>query len=652
MMRRGLSMLILGLVVVWPGRAVAIKGVVHLGRRVVLGDFGGDLELGLDRDQRKQDQPQAGGGFTPQEATQTTWREAIGLHTRGFVYHPRFLIFRLKGRWTLQQGQESGTGQRDNVNARLTDYSADGTFLQAHPYSLDLLSNRTTSIVDSTFTPQRVVTRRESQVALRLKRLRMPTTFRLRRASSVQQGTFPYQERHDQAHMDSQYWADTSRATFTYDYDSQDSTSLANNLVSHRAFLTVAADLDPEYDGRANGEAEIFRQSGNVLVQRNRGEGRFHWAFSDTVTSDLTAEVDNETIRRSNLMRVGLHGQLHHRLYQSLFTTFSGRVERLTIDAGLENEVGGVAAVTYRKQIPGGVLAIELHGGRSYTSDSGFGGQGQRVDEPHTIPVEGVVALDQPGVLGETVVVTDPTGLIFYVRGVDYDLFESRGTTLLTTRFGGRLRPGRSIVVDYAFQSQPDAAFVTLDRGAGVSLSFGWGLQLYLRKSSRHLRLTRGAISEDRLEPERNTEAGISLVHGPSTSSVTYAERINPNSPFRRLSAEELLNFRPYRNLSCSLSGRWGLTHLLDLQQTFQGRTVRGQVQWDLRGRLSVRAYARYGTQDQIGETVDTVAYGVEMSARYRAYRLELTDRQERYQSTTIGQTDENILYVRLTRAF
>jgi len=619
---------------------------------VVFGDFGGDLELGLDRDQRRQDQPQVGGGFTRQETTQTAWREALGLHTRGFVYHPRFFIFRLKGRWTLEQGQESGGGQGDNLRSRLTDYSADGTFLQAHPYSLDLLTNRTTSVVDDTFAPQRVLTRKESQIALRLKRFRFPTTISLRHASSVQDGDFPYDERHDQAHLDTHYRGSASREAFTYDYDTQDSTSLANNLVSHRAFLTTEADLDPAHDGRASGQAEIYRQSGNVELQRNRADGRFHWAFSDTVVADLSAASDTEVVQHRDIMRVRLNGRLTHRLYNSLFTTLSGRVQRVAIDAGVENEVGGGLTLSYHKRIPGGMLSIELHGGRSYTSDSGFGGQGQQVDETHAIPIEGFVALDQPGVLGDTVVVTDATGRILYDRGVDYELYDLRGVTLLTTVAGGRLRPGETVAVDYAFQSQPDAAFVSLDRGAGIDLSFDGGLDLYFRQSNRHLRLARGAVSEDRLQPARDTEAGLIFAHGPSLTRLTYTEHLNPNAPSRRLAAREALRFRPYRNLDVSFSGQWGVSHLIDLDQTFQGRSVRGEVQWQLRGRVSTRAYARYGTQDQIGETVDSLGYGLEVSAFYRQYRLMLTDRQSRFNSTSIGQTDENILYVRLKRDF
>jgi len=631
---------------------VAAARILHLGKHVFFGDIGGDLEVGVDRDDRSQDQPQRGGGFARQDSSHLAVREGLGLHTRGFVYHPRFFVFQLRGHWTFEQGREEGTGENNNTNERLTDYRATGTFLRAHPYSLDLSASRTTNLIDAAFTPQEVQTSQEEEVRLRLKRYRFPTTVSYRRSSTELSGIFPYQERREEGHYDSRSFHKRGTARLSYDYDRQDSTSLANNLTSHRVQLTGDAALDPENERRVNGRVELFRQSGNVVIQRNLGVGTFHWAFADTVTSDLSIDSDKEVLQGRDIFRNTLRGQLRHRLYESLFTTLSGRLERQSIDEGQQDEGGGAVSVTYRKRIPGGVLSLTAHAGRIYTTEQDLGGTGQAVAEAHTIPVEGVVPLEHGGVVAESVIVTDSTGLLLFVRDVDYRVIDTGTGSLLATVVGGRLQPGREIRVTYAFLSQPDAAFVTLDRGAGVDLSFRWGVQLYLHQSTRHQGLVRGTVSDNRLQPERHTEAGAIVKHGPSSTSFQFVEQIDPNTPYRRLQARESLQFRPYRNLSLGLTGQWGVTRLPTLQDSFQGRSVVGQVRWQIRGRVSTHLEAGYDTQEQIGDRVDRLHAGVEVTARYRQYRLVVTDRQEHFESASIGQTDENILYVRLHRDF
>ena len=650
--RRPLVLVLLALLLAARGAEAA--GGDRFGRPLAIDSLHGHVALAYDRRSRSQDLRQFGGGFQQIEDNEAIFEEELAVATRGYAYHPRLLIFDIDAVVTFQQRNQEIAGQEGiDSDTVLQDYRADLTLLQQHPYTLQLFASRATFDVDSVFVARQKVTNETEGLRLSLKALPFPTILSFQHTENDQEGRFRRQEERVEARYQSRFRTPDSDGYLTYDFDDRQSTYFDEPLITHRLRFAGSSRLGAEHQGRAKISAGLERQSGAFIQQKEDASGDLRWRFTDHLQSDTRLRVDRQDRQERDFLLVTGETRLAHQLYESLTTTLSVDGARQTLDdAGVDEEVGGGLGFDYRKRIPGGTLILNLNGHRSFNREEDLGGLGQVVDEAHTIPAEGFVFLDEPSADVESLIVTDNSGLTLFVEGIDYRLDKLGSTVRLTAITTGALQLGTAILVDYAFRGQPDATFYTDTWGGGGRLAFDWGLSLFAQHGRTSHDLQSGSDSGDRLQTTAVSTAGIELDRGPSRTSLSYQEQDNRTNPFRRWQADESLRFRPTANLSLILNAGWGVTVLPKEDESLQGITAVGRVEWQPVPVARLQLTTLYASQERVDDRIDRLRVEVEARFRHRAIEAILSDSQEFSDSDLSGERRENLLYVNVRRLY
>ncbi len=202
-------------------------------------------------------------------------------------------------------------------------------------------------------------------------------------------------------------------------------------------------------------------------------------------------------------------GALQHRLYDSLTSVAQVEVVDAASDLTEHRTYREGLTFNYRKQIPGGVLQVGLHGTLAQTEEESTGTTQLVADESHTFG-GGPILLNNPNVVAGSVVVTDTTGVITYVEGLDY-LLLPRGLLLEVVRLGaGGIPSTGTILMDYQFLVSRELAYEALSLGVNARVSLWNWLTLYGAHDMTDTEVTRGeALS--RIQDREDSVVGAEI---------------------------------------------------------------------------------------------------------------------------------------------
>jgi len=624
---------------------------------IVLQGVGGRLDLEYEREHAVQESPAGDREVSSSTATQNGWRELVAMEGRGFVYHPRFLVFDVDGEVELQQLDETteSGGSSDSVetNALLRGYGVNLGLFQEHPYGVDLFARRRTGITDSAFTPQQEVVSELEGARLNLRKRRIPSFFSLQRATTQQGGAFPLDEERTEARYQADYRGESGEGRLVYTLNENDSSFATEPLLTHRIELSSGGRFDPDHGATANLSAGASRQTGLFLFQEEHVAGGFGWKFTPRLHSHLQTAARRQSSPGSRVTDVQSSLSLVHQLYESLETSFDFAADHQHInEAGRDDEVSGDLAWAYRKRVPGGSLSLSLGGNRTLNREEGLGGRGLAIDERHTFLVDGVVFLDELSVLVETVVVTDPTGNLPYIDGLDYRIETVGDWTRLELVPGGRLRVGDTVLVDYEVHAQPDVTFLTDGWNVGGAYAFNWGLAVYASRSHSAVHLQSGEASSLRFQSSTGTNVGARLSRGISTSEVSYEKQENPSSPYDRVQARQTITLRPSSTVAVAIAGAWTRTTYPALAESFAGKTAMARADWYPRRFARVSFQTTYDEREQIADKLTGLRFQLEGNLRYRLIEISMVDTQDYIDSDISGHDENNRLFLRLRKRF
>ncbi|MBI4584469.1 MAG: hypothetical protein HY717_10650 [Planctomycetes bacterium] len=212
---------------------------------------------------------------------------------------------------------------------------------------------------------------------------------------------------------------------------------------------------------------------------------RWHEIFESKITKDLSGDTQfrfekNDT-NLIDLTTIRGEGSLRHQLYDSLSTTlhlFGGR--QIVDGSSTTDNVGGDLSFLYHKKTPAGIFRCTsvTFLERRFTEND----QGGAIDESHTFPAAPPeeIRLLRSGIDLASLVITDPTGLIFYRENTDYTLAQdSNGFITITRVFTGTIPLGGTILVDYVFKTGTDFTLDTFDQTLRLEHEFTGGLTPY-----------------------------------------------------------------------------------------------------------------------------------------------------------------------------
>ena len=317
------------------------------------------------------------------------FREGFDIETKGWVYHPALLTFRLGFRPELNQIiEERDSGESDSSNGFLAAYSLDATFLQSKPYTLHLFGQRYEDSLRSAFA-ERSDTKVDTYGAdLMLKYRVLPTTLSYVHRSSEQSGFFDSDEDSDQLRMSMRHSGEKSDTRLDANYNDTERkisgtttrTKNSNNYLQNNYNITgdrrvvLNSYLSYRWTESDSTDTSDFRVTEN-LDWRHRENLRSHYRAS--YEKDESGDFDRET--------TSFDARLTHLLYENLTTTVEGRASLSDFTEGSENNYGGNLNFDYLRRIPWGTLNLtagwDYQVTRRYLDDNDI----QVIDEPHVL---------------------------------------------------------------------------------------------------------------------------------------------------------------------------------------------------------------------------------------------------------------------------
>ena len=165
-----------------------------------------------------------------------------------------------------------------------------------------------------------------------------------------------------------------------------------------------------------------------------------------------------------------------HSYLQNLTTT--GQLSGLTRNSDLEDETQWHTGLdtAYRKRDLFGA-SVTANIGAAYQLTDRVSEQGLLVvnDEPHTMPISGIVTLNKRFIISGSIIVTDADSVVVFSEGFDYEIFSAvEDLTQLIVIPGGRIGSGDRVLVSYRASSLPSLEYSTVFTHYSLGFDFGW----------------------------------------------------------------------------------------------------------------------------------------------------------------------------------
>ncbi len=525
--------LLLAVVLLLVGAArVSGAQATDLVRPVRISSLVGDVELGWEL-QRQVRRPEGAPATFRQE--ETTSLAGIHLNVGGSFLHPALFPFALDGTFRLRRSDvDTNTGIfSGSRDANASQYTARLGFLPSRPWNAQFLATRFLQDIDSTFAPRNAIARREWRLALRHRSRGWPLTFEVGR----QRARGIYGDPRDETrrrwlagtnHVGKQSstraefrWLDYRERSSAQDYEMLRAT--ASHLWwpdDERRIVVTTTAYGYERNGTANGSLVDVRQG-------------LAWTPSRRFRSRIGAEFrDQEDAITGRTRSRQADGALRHVLWGSLATSVDALFQSVDLPAGGSRDVNEEALLfDYTRHLPRGVLS--LGAGRRWRRD-------RDVSPSRQVPGELVLAwdpgspilLDDPGLLPDSVQVTDPEGAIVYAEGLDWELVSLDGLFEVRVLDGGSITPGTRLRVTWLAVTSSELDVRTLVRTHVAGWRDRSGFYVHWTRTRNSPDVLAGSAA-GRVERSRDSRARIGVTRPRWRLDLVYRGHRSSILPYR-----------------------------------------------------------------------------------------------------------------------
>ena len=371
-----------------------------------------------------------------------------------------------------------------------SQFDINALILGKGPAPLTVFARRFETQLDRAFAGSIDSTTSEFGAAVRLFTETVPTTMRYsHRTENVRdQLGIISDDRVEDNFSGLSFWApgDGQRLTLDYDLEFVDETRSASGGISytrHDGQLIHEWDFGPDNEHDLRSALLVREQTGDFEESTLRLTETLSLRHSDTLRTryNLTLE-DREVSGQVQRLAQG-RATLRHELFDSLATTASVGASRTELpnDDFTRDDFDGALNLEYTKRVPLGRFDASASLTALRVDESERGHVLRIFDAPRVLRSGVPALLVGDTILEDSIVITDQSGSVFYVDGLDYtsDPFPDR-IELLRSLIGSIVE-GQTVLVDYSLgpeaaatidtYSSSLAARYTIERGALTGFS-------------------------------------------------------------------------------------------------------------------------------------------------------------------------------------
>lgn len=562
------------------------------------------------------------------DATTNTVKEYLDFETKGWAYHPAFLLhhIRLRPEWEQAQGQltiaNTGGGKRDEDPTRdkfLLGYFIDLTFLQYKPYTLDLFAKRGRSTLKSSFARRSDTEGETYGASLRLKYQLLPTSIGYIHTNYTQRGFYTSNEERDDLRLHMRHNTTSSNTSLHATYTDKTRTTSGHTIKSEVSNVSLKNNYNITADKSILLRSLVSYRSTDTATSTDivgtdtagivfRGYGlseSLNWRHKKNLRTNYNLYYDSDKYGDFNRETGIFTAGLTHIFKKDLTTTITTNYSADDFTGGKENYYSGRANFAFRRSIPWGTLNLNIGQGYRITERDIIETTLQVIDEEHTLITGDVNLLENKYVdSGQSITVTNEFGSIVYIENIDYKITEvdSFGypvpaeealyTRISRTTFGN-ITDGQEVLVSYQYLSNPAYDYSTFSQSYGANLYLWSAWRLYYRYNRTKDDFESG-IPPDELTENTTHTTGTQFRWKWTDTSLTYNDTDTTYGiSVSRWLAKEVLTFKPAKRLYLYLSVHYGEIEFKDSGETEILSGVRSNIQVMLtkRSRLKIEGF-------------------------------------------------------------
>ncbi len=526
------------------------------------------------------------------EATSHDMRENMTLGTNGWAYHPNLLEYRLffEPEWRQERFGESGSagnyGQTEKRDTSVMAYDVGATLLKRKPCSLDVFANRNNRQFDLSYARDTEFESETWGTRLHFTNPTLPASFGFTNRKFVQTGFYRSEEDRDELQVKIRHNAKSSITELNMLHDEADRLTRTASTSADTASTTTNTELTNTYFFANDNQVRLDSLVYNTRAEYDAADydtlilsENLFWTHSKDLLSQYAFHYNRWEVGDTDTEEKAVKAGLIHHLYNRLTTNLGAEAAFSDFESGSEDRYDSNLGFLYRRPIPKGSFELGAAYDYGITNRSGVGNI-IPIEEHHVLTSTTETYLNKQNIDLNSIMVTNATGTIVYVRDVDYRA-ESMGQDVRISRtLLGAIADNQQVIVryNYLFDSGYD------DARFGQDYRFSLELWSFFYLTYTHGRLNQyiqsGIPMNEPIDDTRNTVRLRFVIKWSETQFLLERQdRSNGNSSVTR-SVRELINLRPVRNVSFNLSGDCGRRDFTDTGEMETFYTFGTDIGW------------------------------------------------------------------------
>lgn len=564
-----------------------------------------------------------------------TVTERVDLATKGYLYHPALLQYRLKFSpeftQTIQNRNELGRASSVDGSAFSPNVQLNATLLERKPYTVSAFGQHLETQNWNVYSGLSRTTTDSYGADLNLKYALLPTSLGFSSSRSFQNGLTRTGNDWQELHLFSSHKGRTGESSLsaTFSTNRQSTNGVPSEIRS--SYNRFSNTLPVTADGRMRLLSNLQYQyqevtAGNPLTSRSLSLfEHLGWQHGRNLRSDYRYSLQQTKSNQSDSRAQSLDASLTHQLYENLTTT-AGLTGASTRAVGTAQEgVSGTITSSYQRRLAAwGQLNAAVGLTEQYTNRTGGVTTLSVINEPHTMTGSGETFLEQPDIDRDSVRVANSQGTVVYLEGSDYFLDQVGRSVRIRRVVTGNIADGQLVMVSYRYVSPAGFTDLLLSQSYQVSLELWRAVTLSYRYRKTGQTIVSGP-APDRLNNSELHLADLRLNLGWADSGATFEDtKATSDTSYRRWEVFQGLKWQHAAWLQATARGYYGETRyrsITDFRKHYGGAAG---LRWLPFGWMTANAE---GYLERVGGNLQNRLNGgakADLSAVYRLWTLRL----------------------------